>query len=266
MDPVLAFLVGMLQGITEWLPISSSGHVLLMLEGLDVPSDDALAFAFFLHFGTLFAVVVRLRGDVRDVVVALPRWRTDPLVRFLLVATLVSLPVGFLLVQGLESLFTDAAGGLLVSVLVGVMLILTGFTLRAAKDRAGSRRVEDTGTYDAVILGLVQGLAALPGISRSGMTVSALLIHRMDADESLRLSFLMSVPVTIAVVLYEVVTWDMGSLGWDVVLAGVVGSFALGYLTIEGLMAVSRRVRWDLFCIIFGAIAMALGSVLMVVD
>ncbi len=263
MDPVLAFLVGMVQGITEWLPISSSGHVLLLLEGLDVSSEDALAMAFFLHFGTLFAVLLRLRGDVRDVVVALPRWRTDPMVRFLLIATLVSLPIGFLLVQGLETLFTDAVGGLMVSVLVGVMLIITGFTLRAAKGREGSRRVEDAKTSDAVILGMVQGLAALPGISRSGMTVSALLVQKVDADESLRLSFLMSIPVTIAVVLYELVVWDIGRLGWDVVLAGVLGSFIFGYLAIDGLMAVSRRVRWDLFCIIFGAIAMAFGAVLM---
>ena len=263
MDPVLAFLVGMVQGITEWLPISSSGHVLLLLEGLDVSSEDALAFAFFLHFGTLFAVILRLRGDVRDVVVAFPQWRTDPMVRFLLVATLVSLPIGFLMVQGLETVFTDAVGGLFVSMLVGVMLIITGLTLRAAKDREGSRRVEDTGDSDAVILGVVQGLAALPGISRSGMTVSALLIQKVDADESLRLSFLMSIPVTIAVVLYELVAWDMARLGWDVVLAGMVGSFIFGYLTIDGLMAISRRMRWDLFCIIFGAIAMAFGAVLM---
>lgn len=264
MDPVLAFLVGMLQGITEWLPISSSGQVLLLLEGLDVSSDNALAFAFFLHFGTLAAVLVRLRGDVRDVVVALPRWRTDPLVRFLLVATVVSLPIGFLLVQGLEDLFTDERGGLVASLLVGVMLIVTGLTLRAAKDRDGSRRVEETVGADAVVVGIVQGLAALPGISRSGMTVSALLVSRVDADESLRLSFLLSIPVTIAVVLYEAVSWEPASLGWDAVLAGVVGSFALGYLTIDALMTMSRRMRWDLFCIVFGTIAVALGAILVV--
>ncbi len=264
MDPVLAFLVGMVQGITEWLPISSSGHVLLLLEGLDVSSEDALAMAFFLHFGTLFAVILRLRGDVRDVVVALPEWRTNATVRFLLIATLVSLPVGFLLVQSLETLLTGYIGGLAISMLVGVMLIITGFTLRAAKDREGERRAEETTGSEAVILGLVQGLAALPGISRSGMTVSALLIQKVDADESLRLSFLMSIPVTIAVVAYELVTWDVARLGWDVVLAGVLGSFIFGYLTIEVLMRMSSRMRWDLFCIIFGAIAMTLSAILIV--
>ena len=262
MDPVLAFLVGMVQGITEWLPISSSGHVLLLLEGMDLSSEDALAMAFFLHFGTLFAVILRLRSDVRDVIVALPDWRNDATVRFLLIATLVSLPVGFLLVQSLESLVTGYNGGLAISMLVGIMLVITGFILRTAKDREGQRRVEETTGSDAVILGLVQGLAALPGISRSGMTVSALLIKKVDADESMRLSFLMSIPVTIAVVAYELVSWEITSLGWDVVLSGLLGSFIFGYLTIEGLMRMSRRMRWDLFCMIFGTIALTFSAIL----
>jgi undecaprenyl-diphosphatase len=262
MDPVLAFLMGMLQGITEWLPISSSGQVLIALKSLDVSSDDALALAFFLHFGTLFAVLIRLRGDVRTVLSDLPRWRTDPLVRYLLVTTLISLVLGFILVQSLEWFFESHLGGLFVTALVGGMLIVTGFVLRAAKDRMGQRKVEDLDHSDHVIMGMVQGLAALPGISRSGMTVSALLIQRVDADEALRLSFLMSIPVTIAVVLYELVTWDIASLGWDVVLAGVLASFIFGYLTIDVLMRLSQRVRWDMFCIIFGAIALAFGFVM----
>ncbi|UCC93575.1 MAG: undecaprenyl-diphosphate phosphatase, partial [Thermoplasmata archaeon] len=209
MDPVLAFLAGLLQGVTEWLPISSSGQVVILLEGMGVDAEDTLALAFFLHFGTLFAVLARLRGDVREVLGNLGRWRTDAMVRFLLVATLVSLVVGFAMVQMLEEAVEGTLGGVLLTVLVGVMLIITGFVLRAAKGRLGERKVEDLVDGDAVVMGLVQGLAALPGISRSGMTVSALLMDRVDADEALRLSFLMSIPVTIAVVLYEAVTWDL---------------------------------------------------------
>ena len=74
MDPVLAFLAGMLQGATEWLPISSSGQVVLLLEGMGVDADDTLSLAFFLHFGTLFAVLARLRGDVN---IEVARSRSD---------------------------------------------------------------------------------------------------------------------------------------------------------------------------------------------
>lgn len=263
MDPVLAFLVGMLQGVTEWLPISSSGQVLMVLGHLGVDPKDALALAFFLHFGTLFAVLVRLRGDVVEVVGNLPEWRTDPMVRFLLIATLVSLPVGFVLVQTLEEAVEGSVGGVLLTVLVGAMLIITGLVLRSAKGKLGERRVEDLAGGDAAVMGFVQGLAALPGISRSGMTVSALLMDKVDADEALRLSFIMSIPVTIAVVLYEMVVWDIASIGAVPVVIGVVTSFVFGYLTIDGLMALSRRMDWSIFCVAFGVIAVIVGVVLM---
>lgn len=263
MDPVLAFLVGMLQGVTEWLPISSSGQVLMVLGHLGVDPKDALALAFFLHFGTLFAVLVRLRGDVVEVVGNLPEWRTDPMVRFLLIATLVSLPVGFVLVQTLEEAVEGSVGGVLLTVLVGAMLIITGLVLRSAKGKLGERGVEDLAGGDAAVMGFVQGLAALPGISRSGMTVSALLMDKVDADEALRLSFIMSIPVTIAVVLYEMVVWDIASIGAVPIVIGVVTSFVFGYLTIDGLMALSRRMDWSIFCIAFGVIAVIAGVVLM---
>ena len=263
MDPVLAFLVGMLQGVTEWLPVSSSGQVLIVLGNLGVDSKDALALAFFLHFGTLLAVLVRLRGDVVEVVGNLPEWRTDPMVRFLLIATLVSLPVGFILVQTLEEAVEGSVGGVFLTVLVGAMLIITGFVLRSAKGKLGERKVEDLACGDAAVMGFVQGLAALPGISRSGMTVSALLMDKVDSDEALRLSFIMSIPVTIAVVLYELVVWDLASIGAVPIVIGVVASFLFGYLTIDGLMALSRRIDWSVFCVAFGGIAVIVGVVLM---
>ncbi len=263
MDPVLAFLAGMLQGATEWLPVSSSGQVVLLLEGMGVEPEDTLALAFFLHFGTLFAVLARLRCEVREVVGNLSKWRSDPMVRFLLVATIVSLVVGLALVQTLEEAVEGSLGGVSLTVLVGAMLIITGFVLRSAKGRAGDRTVEDLADGDAAVLGLVQGLAALPGISRSGMTVSALLMDKVDADEALRLSFLMSIPVTIAVVLYELVVWDIGSIGAVPIIIGVLASFAFGYVTIDGLMALSRRIDWSVFCVAFGGIAIVWGVVLM---
>jgi undecaprenyl-diphosphatase len=265
MDPVLAFLAGLLQGVTEWLPISSSGQVVILLESMDVEARDTLALAFFLHFGTLGAVLVRLRSDVRHVVVDLPRWRTDPMVRFLLVATLVSLVVGFAMVQTLEEVVEGSLGGVFLTVLVGVMLIVTGLVLQAAKGKLGERKVEDLGAGDAAVMGLVQGFAALPGISRSGMTVSALLMDKVDADEALRLSFLMSIPVTMAVVLYEVVTWDIASIGATPVVIGVVAAFVFGYLTIDGLMRLSRQIDWSIFCVAFGGIAVAAGLLLALV-
>jgi undecaprenyl-diphosphatase len=254
MDPVTGFLLGLLQGVLEWLPISSSGWVGVASSW--VSESDWLDLAFFLHFGTLLAVLVRLRGDVRDIVVELPKWRTDPLVRFILATTAISLPVGLVLVLILEEVVeAQELTGVGVTLLVGALLIVTGLVLRVARDKSGQRKVGDTGPLDWVILGLAQGFSALPGISRSGMTVSALLIKRVDAGESLRLSFLMSVPATIAVVAYELVLGDIASVGWGAVIAGVAAAFVLGYLTIEGLLRLAQRVRWDWFCVVFGLVA-----------
>lgn len=264
MDPVSAFLVGLVQGVTEWLPISSSGWTLVLARNLDVATDDALALAFFLHFGTLLAVLVRLRGDVRDVLLALPRWREDALVKYLLATTAISLPLGLALVLTLEEAFAEHdLTGVTVTMLVGGLLIVTGIVLRAVKDRLGDRRVDSTDTLDWTILGVAQGLAALPGISRSGMTVSALLMRRVDAEEALRLSFLMSIPVTIAVVAYEIVSGGVDAFDPPVVASGVLASFVLGYVTIDGLMALAQRVRWDLFCIAIGALALVAGALLL---
>ncbi|MCK4971353.1 MAG: undecaprenyl-diphosphate phosphatase, partial [Thermoplasmata archaeon] len=94
---------------------------------------------------------------------------------------------------------------------------------------------------------------------------SALLMDRVDADEALRLSFLMSIPVTIAVVLYEVVVWDLATIGAMPIVIGVCSSFAFGYLTIDGLMALSRRMDWSVFCVAFGGIAVVAGVLLMFV-
>jgi undecaprenyl-diphosphatase len=266
MDPVWAFLLGLLQGVTEWLPISSSGWSVVFANGLGVHSVDALALAFFLHFGTLAAVLARMRSEVRDILVALPRFRTDPLVRYLLVTTAISLPVGLALVLTLEDAFAEReGGGVAVTVMVGVLLLVTGLVLRAAKDRQGERRVDATNAGDWVLLGLAQGVAALPGISRSGMTVSALLVRRVDAAEALRLSFLMSIPVTIAVLAYELVRGNVLDIGIASVIAGILGSFVLGYVTIDALLALSQRTRWDLFCLLFGAIAILAGYVLLLV-
>jgi undecaprenyl-diphosphatase len=145
---------------------------------------------------------------------------------------------------------------------VGALLVVTGIVLRAAKDRGGAREVKDTGWGDWSLLGLAQGVAALPGISRSGMTVSSLLLRKVDANEALRLSFLMSVPVTIAVVAYELVLGDVTVVGWGPIGVGVLASFVFGYVTIEGLLAASQRVRWDLFCVAFGLLAVVAGALL----
>lgn len=264
MDPVLGFLLGLVQGVAEWLPVSSEGMVGLAASWAGI--DDWLPLAFFLHLGTALAVVLRMRADVLHVVRTLPRWRDEPLTRFVLITTAVSLPVGLAVVLALDRLLGEAPGerpGVVVTLLVGALLIVTGLVLRSAAGRMGGRKVADTSAAEGALLGLLQGLAALPGISRSGMTVSALLMRRVEGDEAVRLSFVMSVPVVVAAAAYEAVWGEVGGLGWEVLVAGVAASFVFGYLTLDALLRLSRSMRWDWFCVAFGLLAMAAGVVLL---
>jgi undecaprenyl-diphosphatase len=178
----------------------------------------------------------------------------------------VSLPVGLGIVLALDRFLDGTPGerpGVVVTLLVGALLVVTGLVLRAAAGRAGGRRVADTGPSEWALLGLLQGLAALPGVSRSGMTVSALLMRRVEGGEAIRLSFVMSVPVVAAAAAYEAVWGDVGGLGWEVLAAGVLSSFVFGYLTLEALLRLSRSMRWDWFCMAFGLLAVAAGAVLL---
>ena len=263
MDPVLGFLLGLIQGLSEWVPVSSKGMVGLAASWAGV--RDWLPLAFFLHLGTLAAVLLRMRGDVRDVLVGLPRVRTDRLVQFVVGATLVGLPIGFLGVVFLQdALDRFEVTGHAAMVLIGLFLVVTGLVLRAARERGGARRVADTRPADWVIMGLAQSIAVVPGLSRSGMTISSMLFRRLEPEEALRLSYVVSIPAIVGVVAYEAVAGDIGAFGWASVAAGVASSFVFGYVALDALLRAAQRLRWDWFCVIFGIIAATFGAVLLV--
>jgi undecaprenyl-diphosphatase len=263
MDPVLGFLLGLIQGVAEWVPVSSKGMVGLAASWAGI--KDWLPLAFFLHLGTLAAVVLRMRGDVKDILVGLPKVRTDRFVQFVVGATIVGLPIGFLGVVFLQdALDRFEVTGHAAMVLIGAFLIVTGLVLRAARDRGGARRVADTRPLDWVIMGLAQSIAVVPGLSRSGMTISSMLFRRLEPEEALRLSYVVSIPAIAGVVAYEAIAGNIGEFGWASVAAGVASSFVFGYVTLDALLRAAPRLRWDWFCVIFGMIAAAFGAVLLV--
>lgn len=252
-----AVFLGVLQGFAEWLPISSSGQLVLFLVGiLGIESQDALSFAFYLHFGTLLAVLLRFREEVKDVVIKIPKWKDDKRVEFLVISTLVSFAVGLPLYIFLKEGFKNWQGDL-VTGLVGLMLILTGVVLFFTKKKFGGKDVEDMGTGDMIAAGAAQGISILPGVSRSGMTLSALLLRNIRQKDALVLSFLMSIPATLGVIAFELVSGSMAAIGILPILAGILAAFVVGYIMIDALLAIARKVEFGKFCIIFGIIAIA---------
>ncbi|MHB9287860.1 undecaprenyl-diphosphate phosphatase [Halobacteriales archaeon Cl-PHB] len=266
---LVAVVVGLLQGILEWLPVSSEGSVALALTLLDRPADAATRYALFLHLGTAVAAATYYSADLVAELRRVPDWNPSSAfegnnanITFWGVATLVSGVVGVGGYLVLEEIATAIAGGAFVAV-IGGLLLVTGLFMRTAETRAVAPR-ESPGPLDAVVVGVLQGLAVLPGVSRSGTTVSALLLRGHDGEESLRLSFVLSVPAAAGAGLLVFLDEGIPAISPGVAVVAIAVSAVVGYLTVDALVRVVRRVAFWKVCVGFGALAVLGGAMLLV--
>lgn len=236
------FLLGALQGIFEWLPISSEGIVALTgsLLGMKI---KVINLALFLHMGTLFAVVVYFWRDWLEVLTLKDR----KMLRFLVLATLVSLVVGFPL-YNLVSRVILGAGLLLV---MGIGLLLTSYLQR--KDMG----IKIGGDKVALVTGFLQGLSVIPGLSRSGSTIFGLSLGKEGPEGVLKKSYMMSVPVVLASSIYLVVKEPFLISGWP----ALVVSFVVGLISLKILMGISKKIKFQNFTLVFGLICLIGGII-----
>lgn len=265
---VIALLAGVLQGVFEWLPISSEGNLTVLLAWLGESPSQAVAFALFLHLGTALSATVYYRREIWTELERLRTWRPHNArstayarTTFLGVATLVSGLVGIAAYALLEAVVSALTGGAVV-IGVGVLLVLTGLFQRLS---IGRDRTRDSppGLLDAVLVGVAQGVAILPGISRSGTTTGVLLVRGYDGPSSFRLSFLLSIPAAIGGGLLAAV--DTGFAGLTVTSGSIalVSAAIVGYLTIDALMRLVERVPFWGVCVGLGGLAVGGGLVVL---
>jgi len=262
MDFLEAVVLALIQGITEWLPISSEGvSSLFMINFFNMNLVDAVFLSGWLHTGTLLAAVLYFWSDVKAILKNLPNYIRNPrnsegfsgLTNFLLISTFLTALIGAPLVLfGLESLDAMNFGGHAAMAFIGGLLIITGVMqkfIRPSSIVSDSPRISD-----AIIVGIIQAFAVLPGLSRSGLTTSTLLLRKHDPEYALKLSFLMSIP---AVLVAEIGILISGKVALDVFSAvAVVVAFLMGLLTLGSLLKVAQKVNFGWFCIILGAIGM----------
>ncbi|QLK26771.1 undecaprenyl-diphosphate phosphatase [Natrinema zhouii] len=270
-DLVVAILAGIVQGIVEWLPVSSQGNLALFLTFVGTETDVALQLALFLQLGTTLSATVYYRDDIATVVRAVPGWRPataysaeNAVASYVVVATLLTGIVGIPLYVYAVDLAGQLTGGVFISI-IGVLLILTG-ALQLASESV-SMGIRDAPTLpDSILVGAVQGIAILPGISRSGITTSALLFRSYDPPAAFRLSFLLSIPASLGAAALTV-TGAGGLPGIEPVpaLAALGVSALVGYLTIDTLMRVVDRVPFWVVCFGLGGLAIVGGGVVSVV-
>jgi undecaprenyl-diphosphatase len=267
MDPhLVAVVVGLLQGVFEWLPISSEGNVAIALTALGTAPSLAVSYALFVHLGTAVSATAYYRDEVRAALASWPGLRPvsafggeTATLSFVVLATAASSVVGLVALFALEALVTELTGGAFVA-LIGALLVATGILQRFADARSLATR-ETPDALDAVLVGGLQGLAILPGVSRSGTTTSALLLRGHDGPASFRLSFLLSIPA--ALIGGGVGVVRAGGIGVSPTagLVALVVAAVVGYATIDLLMRIVRRVAVWTLCVGLGALAIAGGLV-----
>lgn len=253
-------MLGLIQGITEWLPISSSGWAMIfMMEVLDTPADVAFRMVAYLHFGTLIAVVVRFKDDIQKMLV-----ERGVLFHFLIRSTIVTGVVGVPVYLILRDVFGKWQGDFVTGG-IGILLVLMGIALYFGSGSLGNRRIEDIDRTDEIVSGAAQGLSLLPGISRSGSTLVALLLRGFHQEDALKISFLMSIPVVAGAVLG---TLALDLIGGEVIpiepkyiAVGVLTAFISGYLTIDTFLKFARGANFDMFCIVLGLMTILFSGV-----
>jgi undecaprenyl-diphosphatase len=253
-----ALIMGIVQGLTEFLPISSSGHLIIVpfLFGWTDPFIKSLAFSVMLHIGTLAALLVYFRADWFRLVpagLATARdrsFRSDPdrrLAWLLVAATIPAAIAGFLLNDLIETTFRDVG-------LVAVTLVIGAVILWLA-DRWGARTkgVNDVTFPLAFGLGAAQALALVPGISRSGISISAARFAGLDREAAARFSFLMATPITAGAALFEVRKLAAGEAGVALsagpLLVGMIAAFVSGMMAIGFLLRYLRTRSLTVFVV-----------------
>jgi undecaprenyl-diphosphatase len=261
---LVAVLLGVLQGVLEWLPISSEGSIALVVTAMGAAPTVSTQLGLFLHVGTALAALTYYRERIVAVLRGVPSWRPQDAfgperatLSFLGIATAASFLTGGAAYFTIEEVASALSGGAFVS-LIGALLVLTGVVQYVADEEALSRRETPT-LVDALLVGSLQGVAVLPGVSRSGTTVSALLLRGHSGERSLDLSFMLSIPAGFgagAIVLLDV---GVPSISPTAGLLAVATSALVGYFTVGALVALVERVAFWGVCVGFGALAVVGG-------
>lgn len=261
---IIQFILGAVQGITEWLPISSSGMITLINSNFFGITDigQLLHMALFLHIGTFFAALIYFRKDVLQLTKSLFNYKSSDLetkktLRFLIIATLISGLIGLALLKFLTSFESQSEiTGKTITFFIAILLLFTGVIQIKISSR-GLKKETELKNSDGILLGLAQGVSSLPGISRSGITVSTLMLKKFNDTTALRLSFLMSLPIVLIGNIFLNIP-DFAQVVTSASLVGLLASFIFGFATISALIKISRKINFGWF--VLGFAILMLGS------
>lgn len=257
MDYLDAIILGIVQGFTEFLPVSSSGHLEIgkvILGDTSLP-EESLLFTVILHFATALSTIVVFRKDIIQIIGGILKFEWNEETQFTLKIILSMMPaviIGLLFEKELESFF----GGSIA--FVGAMLIVTAVLLWLA-DRSKNTGKPVT-IKDSIIIGVAQAIAMLPGISRSGATISTSVLLGNDKTRAARFSFLMVVPLIFGKIAKDLLSGDITTESANLGIMGVgfIAAFISGLIACTWMISLVKKSKlryFSIYCVIVGVIA-----------
>ncbi len=224
-------ILGIVQGITEWIPVSSSGHLVLAQKLMQI--DIPVSFDIALHLASVLAVIVFLREEIKQILWEFATFEfmtyEGKLSLYIILASFPTAVIGFLLKNTVEKYFSSlivVAGGLL----------FTGILLFIASNFDGYKRVNPA---NSLLAGIFQGIAVFPGISRTGSVISSLIISGVEREEAVRFSFLLAIPAILGASLFEIRQITMFDFGY--LLVGFISAFIVSFFAITLLFAAIKK-------------------------
>ncbi len=271
-----AIILGLVQGLAEFLPISSSGHLALLQNWFGIDETKVLLFTVLLHVGTLISVFIVYWKDIWELIVELCitikdlctgkglRLQERPVRKLgvmIIVATIPTAIIGLVFNDFFDSLYTSV-------IPIGVGLIITGFLLLIAERmNAGNRTIEKMNLRNAIFIGCVQGVAICPGISRSGSTLFGSLVCNLDRKFAVKFVFLISIPSILGSAILEApeaIKAGVSAAEIGPVLVGMVVAAIAGLAAIKGMIKIvqDKKLIWFSYYVwILGAIVVLIGII-----
>lgn len=252
MNLIQALILAIIQGITEWLPISSSGHLVIVQEyfGLAPPVISDV----ILHVGTLFVILVAFWKDIASILKAVAKLdfkaEDGKLAVFIVVGNIPTAIIGFVFRDIFKSFFSNLLA-------VGIALLGTGSILYISKY---GKNGEEMSYLDAFLIGVAQGIAIIPGISRSGVTIATGLLSKLKKEMVFKFSFLLSIPAVIGATVTESSDVFLAEMDGLTMILGVLVSMIVGYVALKLLQRLLLKERFYLFafyCWLLGTAIMA---------
>ncbi len=261
MDVLDAIILGVIQGFTEFLPVSSSGHLELgkaILGDNSIP-EESLLFTVILHFATALSTIVVFRKDIVEIITSLLKFSWNENTQFvskIVISMLPAVVVGLFFEEELESFF----GGNIA--FVGVMLLVTALLLWLA-DR--SKNTGKTVTFkNALVIGLSQAVAMLPGISRSGATISTSVLLGNDKSKAARFSFLMVIPLIFGKIAKDILGGELTTQATNFTTLGIgfIAAFLSGLIACTWMIKLVKKSKlsyFSIYCVLVGLLAIGFG-------